>query len=72
VTLEFSRQIFEKYSNINFHENTVEAEIFRAHGRTDMTKLTVALRNFANARKTIGKCGVVTSSASYHWHRQAQ
>jgi len=29
----------------------VGAELFQADGRTDMTKLTVALRNFANATK---------------------
>jgi len=29
----------------------VGAEFFRADGRTDMTKLMVALRNFANAPK---------------------
>jgi hypothetical protein len=38
VTLEFSRQIFEKHSNIKFHENpSVGAELFNADGRTDMT-----------------------------------
>jgi hypothetical protein len=30
----------------------VEAELFHADGRRDMTKLTVAFRNFANAPKT--------------------
>jgi hypothetical protein len=30
----------------------VGAELFHADGRMDMTKLTVALRNFANAPKT--------------------
>ena len=29
----------------------VEAEFFRANGRTDVTKLAVAFRNFANAPK---------------------
>ena len=29
----------------------VGAELFRANGRKDMTKLTVAFRNFANAPK---------------------
>jgi hypothetical protein len=28
---------------------TLEAELFRAEGRTDLTKLIVAFRNFANA-----------------------
>ena len=29
----------------------VEAKLIHADGRTDMTKLTVAFRNFANAPK---------------------
>jgi len=54
---EFCRQIFEKYSNIGFHENfssvsrTVPCR--ETNGETDMTKLTVAFRNFANAPKSI-------------------
>jgi len=32
--LEFSREIFEKYSNIKFHEFPVGAESFRADTRT--------------------------------------
>jgi len=33
---EPSRQIFEKYLNIKFHElRLVAAELFHAHGRTD-------------------------------------
>jgi len=64
-----SRQIFEKHSNIKFHENppsglqknrprwdmeklyaicSLGEELFHADGHTDMTKLTVAYRNFAN------------------------
>jgi len=35
----------------------VVTELFRADRRTDMTKLTVALRNFANAPKKRRKCG---------------
>ena len=47
MKLEFSRQIFDKYSNIKLHENrTVEAQLFHADGRTDMTQLTVAFRIF--------------------------
>jgi hypothetical protein len=56
-----TRQCFEKYSNIKFHENSsggnqgvpcgqADGETDgRAEGRTDMTKLAVAVRNFANA-----------------------
>ena len=52
----FSRQIFEKYSDIKFHENpSCGSRVFtcgqtekRADGQTDMTKLTVAFHSFAN------------------------
>ena len=47
MELEFSRQILEKYSDIKFQEiRPVGVELFRADGRTDMTKLTVAFRSF--------------------------
>jgi hypothetical protein len=55
---EFSRRIFEKYSNIKFHENpsngirVVPCERDgRTDGHTDMTKQTIAFRNFAIVRK---------------------
>ena len=44
---EFFPHIFEKYWNIKIL--TVGAELLEAHGRTNMMKLTVAFRNFANA-----------------------
>jgi hypothetical protein len=45
--------IFSKNTQIsNFMKiRPVGAELFHANGRTDMTKLTVASRNFANAPK---------------------
>jgi hypothetical protein len=52
---EFSRQIFEKYSNTKFHENPSSGSRVlrgRTEGQTDMTKLIVAFRNFANAPKS--------------------
>jgi len=57
MKLEFSGQIFEKYSNIKFHENRPSGSRGVACGqtggwterRTDMTKPVVAFRNFANA-----------------------
>jgi hypothetical protein len=52
MKLVFSRQIFEKYSNIKFHENPSSGSRVVPSGRTDM-KLTVAFRNFANAPKTV-------------------
>jgi len=65
--LEFSQQIFEKYSNIKFHENpyswfriaicgrTDSRTEKRTDWQTDMTKLIVTFRNFANAPKN-GEC----------------
>jgi hypothetical protein len=55
MKLEFSRQIFGKYSNIKFHENSSggsrDVPCGRKDVRTHMTKLTVAFRNFANTSK---------------------
>ena len=54
MELEFSRKIFEKYSNMKFHENPSSGSRQvrpggrwgeRTDGETDMTKLTVAFRN---------------------------
>jgi hypothetical protein len=52
MKLEFSRQIFEKYSDIKFHKTPVAAELFHADRQADMTKQIVAFCNFANAPKT--------------------
>jgi len=50
IKLEFFRQIFEKYSNIKFHENPSSGcRVVPADGRTNMTKIIVALCNFASA-----------------------
>jgi len=54
MKLEFSRHIFEKYSDIKFTKiRALGAELFQADRRTerktDMAKLTVAFRNFVNA-----------------------
>jgi hypothetical protein len=48
---EFSRQIFEKFSYIKFHENPSNGSRVVPCGRTDMTKLIVAFCNFADAPK---------------------
>ena len=50
MKLEFSRKIFEKYSNIKFHGN-LSSEAGRIDGQTDIMKLIVAFLNFANAPK---------------------
>ena len=45
----------------------VGAEIFHAEGRTDMTKLKVAFRNFANAPKNSDYFSRQKSLASFHY-----
>jgi len=63
MKLEFSQQIFEKYSNINFHGNPssgsqvvpcgqTNRRADRQKGRqTDMMKLIVTFRNFMTPPK---------------------
>jgi hypothetical protein len=55
MKLEFTRQVFEKYLAIKYHENPSSVSQFIPRERTDvqadMAKLTVAFRNFANAPK---------------------
>jgi len=56
MKLEHSRQIFEKFSNINFMKiRPVRAELFRGdrgtERRTDITKLIVTFRHFVDTPK---------------------
>jgi len=55
MTLEFSRQIFKKSSNIKLNENPSRGSAVvpcaQKDGQTDMTNLIVAFCNFANAPK---------------------
>jgi len=55
MKLEFSQHILEKCSIIKFHENPSSGSRVvprvQTDGRTEMTKLIVAFRNFANAPK---------------------
>jgi hypothetical protein len=55
MKLDFSRQVFEKYSNVTFHENPPSGSRVvacgRTDGQTDMTKLIAAFRHFPNAPK---------------------
>ena len=54
VKLQFSLQIFEKHSNIIFHENRPNGSrvVVPACGQTDMTVANVAFRNFAKSAYT--------------------
>ena len=51
MKLEFSRQIFEKNSNIKFCRNPSSGSRVVLCGQTDMAKVIVAFRNFTNAAK---------------------
>jgi hypothetical protein len=53
MKLEFSRRVFAKYSSLNFSWKSIQWE---RCGRTDMTKLIVALRNFADASNNDRSC----------------
>ena len=53
IKLEFPRQIFEKYSNIKWHENLSSGSRVVPCGWTEMTKPIVAFRNFVNEPKTL-------------------
>ena len=44
-------RLSEKYSTIKFHENPSSGSRRHIDGRTDITKLTTAFRNFANMPK---------------------
>jgi len=51
MKLEFSRPVFEQCTNIKYHENPFSGSRIVPCGRTDMMKLTVALRSLAKAPK---------------------
>ena len=53
MKLGFSRYISEKSSNTKFHENRSSGSRVLPCGRTDMTKLIVALHNFAKLPKNV-------------------
>jgi len=53
---DFSRQTFEKFSNIRLHENPSSGSRVDPCGRTDMTKLTVAFRNSVKGLKNCTFC----------------
>jgi hypothetical protein len=71
MNLEFSGQTFDKNSNIRFHENLSSGSRVvssgQTDGRTDMTKLIVAIPNFANAPKNISNLLIcMSSSLGFH------
>ena len=53
MNLEFSRQIFEKYSNIKFHEYPSSGNWYVLCRWTDTTNPIITFRNFANAPKNV-------------------
>ena len=61
LKIGFSPQLFEKQCIFKFHEDPFSRSRAVPYGRTDMTKLTVAFRNFANAPRNGGtqtyRCG---------------
>jgi hypothetical protein len=63
---EFSRQIFENYSSIKFHENRSSGVRFVPCGQIYVTNILVALRNFANAPKMTLQLHVRTSNTKFH------
>ena len=52
MKIEFSPEIFENFSNINFNENPSSGIRADPYGQTNMTKLTVGSRNFTKTPKT--------------------
>jgi hypothetical protein len=62
--LQISRQIFEKYSNIKFHENPSSGSRAVPCGQTDMANLTVAFRNIPNALK---RATCLRPSVTQYW-----
>jgi hypothetical protein len=68
--LQFSQQIFEKSSNIKFHENPSSGSRVVPCERTDMTKLIVAFRNFANAPKNVFSVSAFRKYCSLTYHQK--
>ena len=68
MKLVFSRQIFEKCSNIKYHEHASSGSRIvpcgYTDGRTDMTKLIVTFRNFKSAPKNFANTKMLQQSDS--------
>jgi hypothetical protein len=72
MTLVFTQRIFEKNTHMLYFIKIrpVGAELFHADGRTDMTKLIVAFRNFANAiycSAAISKLNLLVTGTLKFW-----
>jgi hypothetical protein len=65
MKLEFYRQIFEKFSNVKFHENPSSGSRVVPCVQTDMTKLVAAFRDFANAPKITKKNYVLWTTVTF-------
>ena len=72
MKLKFSQQIFEKTSNIKFNQNPSNGSRAVPCGRTDMTKLIIGFRNYANAPKKEERNGQTQEKCIagnwFHWN----
>jgi hypothetical protein len=72
MKIEFSQKIFEKYTNSKFHENPSSGSrvvpCIQTDGRTDMTKMIFASRNFATSPYEIHKNLSSPNLNSLHTH----
>jgi hypothetical protein len=68
MKLEFSRQSFANYSNIKLNENPSSGSRVVTCGRTDrqtdVTKLIVAFRNFANASRLANNTAIAAAATT--------
>ena len=63
MKLEFSRQIFEENLKIKFQQNPSSgSRVVPMRTETDVTKVMVAFRSFANAPKNGPVCFAASSS----------
>jgi len=67
MKLEFSSQIFEKSLYNKFCENPYSGIRVVVCVQTDMTKLTVAFRNFANTPKNCTDVNKITTDPLLYW-----
>jgi hypothetical protein len=65
--LNFRDRFSEKYSNTKFYRHASSRSRVASYGRTDMTKLIVDFRNFANASKNAGVSLKLEVGVRYHW-----